>query len=565
MSADKDYNEELGNYLKGAMSHEEAQAFEEKALNDPFLQDAIEGAEELGAGGFAKDVEVLNTSIKGVTSVKGFSIWRIAATVSLLIVGGFSVWLLIGDEDQMQLAQETQMDTVEVRTEITRVDEIADENEELETDVATIEPKIKDAKPSQVASSGVGMASKQANEIISADDFEDVGLMEIDADDIFSDEALVADVPTSEPFVKDDLSISEDLDVASRVAALPKGGSFDEVVDQEKREANSPKAKKATANRSRHFLRQKSISQSTGKADANQITGKVTDNSGSGLPGVHIPAKGTTDGVTTNLDGEYAITVEEDSELKFSSAGLGTQEINVGGKDQEDVEMDLDATALEEVVVTAPGMTKEISSLGYSVSRISNEVTGTVTDEDGSGLAGVSVIVKESANGVTTGPGGNFSITASENDALVFNFIGMIPLEVSIGARSTLDVQMTSDDQVLQEVVVSGHGAFDNQEKGFVEAAPVTGWTDFRTYLEEELFYPEEAIGSGVEGRVVLQLTISRLGKITKIEVKKSLGEGCNEEAIRLINAGPKWKAASQDGHSVETKLRVKVKFELEE
>jgi len=68
-----------------------------------------------------------------------------------------------------------------------------------------------------------------------------------------------------------------------------------------------------------------------------------------------------------------------------------------------------------------------------------------------------------------------------------------------------------------------------------------------------------------VEGRVVLQLTISRIGKITEIEVKRSLGEGCDEEAIRLVTEGPKWKAASRDGLNVETKLRVKVQFELDE
>ena len=67
-----------------------------------------------------------------------------------------------------------------------------------------------------------------------------------------------------------------------------------------------------------------------------------------------------------------------------------------------------------------------------------------------------------------------------------------------------------------------------------------------------------------MEGRVVLQLTISPIGNITDIEVKKSLGSGCDEEAIRLIEEGPKWEPASLDGVNVQSKIKIRIKFELD-
>ena len=67
-----------------------------------------------------------------------------------------------------------------------------------------------------------------------------------------------------------------------------------------------------------------------------------------------------------------------------------------------------------------------------------------------------------------------------------------------------------------------------------------------------------------IEGTVVLQLTISSFGSIEDTLVKKSLGYGCDEEATRLVKEGPKWNPAKADGNSVESKVRVKVKFKMD-
>lgn len=107
-------------------------------------------------------------------------------------------------------------------------------------------------------------------------------------------------------------------------------------------------------------------------AQQRTIEGVVTDNLGSPLPGVTVVLKGTSQGTVTNLDGEYTIpNVPENVTLQFSFVGMQTQEIEVGNKTSIDVTMIESTIGLEDVVVTALGITREKKSLGYSVGEVS--------------------------------------------------------------------------------------------------------------------------------------------------------------------------------------------------
>ncbi|MBK6265009.1 TonB-dependent receptor [Marivirga sp. S37H4] len=88
-------------------------------------------------------------------------------------------------------------------------------------------------------------------------------------------------------------------------------------------------------------------------------------------------------------------------------------------------------------------------------------VSGKVTDADtGEGLPGVNVLLKGTGTGVNTDLDGNYKISVpSDGGTLVFSFIGMAKQEVSVGARSIVDVQMSTDVQQLSEVVVTGYGS----------------------------------------------------------------------------------------------------------
>lgn len=98
------------------------------------------------------------------------------------------------------------------------------------------------------------------------------------------------------------------------------------------------------------------------------------------------------------------------------------------------------------------------------------EVSGQVTSaEDGAALPGVNIVVKGTDVGTATDADGTYALTApSPNDTLVFSYIGFVEEEVPIDGRSTIDVALTSDTELLDEVVVVGYG---EQRRGDVTAA----------------------------------------------------------------------------------------------
>ena len=101
---------------------------------------------------------------------------------------------------------------------------------------------------------------------------------------------------------------------------------------------------------------------------AQQITGSVTDENGIPLPGASVVVEGTSNGVTTNFDGNYSIETSQGDVLVFRFVGYQSQTITVESSSAMNVQLMPD-NALSEVVVTALGISREKKSLGYSVSE----------------------------------------------------------------------------------------------------------------------------------------------------------------------------------------------------
>src|SRR5688572_1943022 len=97
--------------------------------------------------------------------------------------------------------------------------------------------------------------------------------------------------------------------------------------------------------------------------------------------------------------------------------------------------------------------------LGSSAVHAQSLVTGKISDKAGQALPGVNVIKKGTTSGTSTDANGNYSIEASANDILVVSFIGYQSLEIVVGNRAKVDVQLEEDVAELQEVVVVGYGS----------------------------------------------------------------------------------------------------------
>lgn len=104
-----------------------------------------------------------------------------------------------------------------------------------------------------------------------------------------------------------------------------------------------------------------------------KITGKVTDKNSEALPGVTILIEGTRKGTTTDFDGNYSINAQQGDVLVFSFVSMQTQKITVGNTTIINVVLQDAINQLDEVVVTALGITKEKKVLGYSVQEVKTE------------------------------------------------------------------------------------------------------------------------------------------------------------------------------------------------
>ena len=119
------------------------------------------------------------------------------------------------------------------------------------------------------------------------------------------------------------------------------------------------------------------LSKKEGKGDSVQqksVSGTVTDKNGQPLPGVTIVLKGTTNGTTSNSDGEFSLSrIPENGTLVFSFIGLETLEVSVDGQSVVDVVMQETSVGVDEVVVTALGIKKLKKRVGYSVQEVKGE------------------------------------------------------------------------------------------------------------------------------------------------------------------------------------------------
>jgi len=112
-------------------------------------------------------------------------------------------------------------------------------------------------------------------------------------------------------------------------------------------------------------------------AQQKAISGTVTSSiAGEGaMPGVSISVQGTTIGIVTDINGKYTLAAPENATtLVFSYIGMKKQEVEIGNRSIIDIILEPDVMGLDEVIVTAFGVSREKKAVGYSVQDVKDEV-----------------------------------------------------------------------------------------------------------------------------------------------------------------------------------------------
>lgn len=200
---------------------------------------------------------------------------------------------------------------------------------------------------------------------------------------------------------------------------------------------------------------------SAGAQETKTIKGMVRDVTGEPLIGASVIEKGTNNGVITDVDGNFTLTVPADATLSIAYMGYATREIHLAKrKKQGDLRVTLreDSQQLKEVVVTAMGIKKDTKRLGYAVSTIeSDEIVKAGATNFASAMYGKAPGIRitqtqgGSAGAVSINVRGLTSITGNNQPLIILDGV---PIRNGGTGKSTDFAEFGNDGQIRSNGLV---------------------------------------------------------------------------------------------------------------
>ena len=156
-------------------------------------------------------------------------------------------------------------------------------------------------------------------------------------------------------------------------------------------------------------------------------------------------------------------------------------------------------------------------------------ITGRIIDEQNIALPGVSVIINNSQRAVVSDMDGNYKITASPQDTLVFSMVGLTPQRIYVGTQAVINITLLPSVQVLNEVVVIGYGTVRKSDlTGAVSSVKGNDITKIPS------FSPEQALQGKMAG-VQVASTSGAPGSVPMIRVR-GVGTLNNSSPIFVVD-----------------------------
>ncbi len=334
-----DWQNDLERYRLGKMTKAEMHAFEKRALQDPFLADALEGAEQIALEDFAFDLKELAAKLptsekvaaSGVppSTAQSTKLWvwplRIAASI-LLLIGIFWIGNQLIPEDSSNLVLNKEVAPVQ-KEEAPTSSNNANQN--------TIENKPAEQPTLPIKNSVSGGAVEKSNTVVILDEEKHSDEVSAAAQTpSVEKEAAIAEAPTPIAADKDIYKVTD----STRAQADKKADTQGFFKAEKSFELSKPQDSE----------RKKKL-----RFEDNLLKGQVTSlEDGTPLPGVNVLLKGTQVGTVTNMDGYFQLpNVAPDQKLVFSFIGLQTKEVEASQLPMN-VALAPDVSQLSEVVVT---------------------------------------------------------------------------------------------------------------------------------------------------------------------------------------------------------------------
>jgi protein TonB len=87
------------------------------------------------------------------------------------------------------------------------------------------------------------------------------------------------------------------------------------------------------------------------------------------------------------------------------------------------------------------------------------------------------------------------------------------------------------------------------------------GMQKMMKFISENRKYPAEAKAKDIHGKVIVAFVVERDGSLSDVKIRRGIGYGCDEEAIRVIKSMPKWTPGKQNGKAVRVSMMLPVSF----
>jgi iron complex outermembrane receptor protein len=160
-------------------------------------------------------------------------------------------------------------------------------------------------------------------------------------------------------------------------------------------------------------------------------------------------------------------------------------------------------------------------------------VSGTVTDQTGKGVPGVTVTVKGTATSTQTDGNGTYRISASDNATLVFSSVGFGTMEKPVGTDNTVDASLTASDISMSEVVVIGYGTA--RKKDVTGSITSVKAKDFNQGL---ILAPDQLLQNKVPGLEITAIS-GQPGAATTVKIRGNTSIRAGNAPLYVINGVP--------------------------
>ena len=128
--------------------------------------------------------------------------------------------------------------------------------------------------------------------------------------------------------------------------------------------------------------------------------------------------------------------------------------------------------------------------------------------------------------------------------------LSVLAILFTVNTTATAQNKKTSNDKVFEKV--EDMPEFPGGEQAMMD------------FVAKNVQYPKEAMEKEISGRVLVGFIVEKDGSISETEVVKGIGGGCDEEAVRVVKAMPKWKPGKQDGKPVRVHFILPLTFKLQ-